>query len=55
MDNKKEDTIYIMKEDFSYFEVLHRSLDEERRKRFLDILVEKAVTRSVGDAVPDER
>jgi len=34
--------MYIKKEDFSYFEGLHKSLDEEKGKRFLEILVKEA-------------
>ncbi|HWR59150.1 MAG TPA: hypothetical protein VN328_09705 [Thermodesulfovibrionales bacterium] len=42
--------MYIKKEDFSYFEGLHKSLDEEEGKKFLDILVKQA-GRRVGEDV----
>ena len=41
--------MYIRKEDFSYFEGLYKSLDEERRKKFLNILVKQAGKRSGAD------
>ena len=56
--------MYIKKEDFSYFEGLHKSLDEAKRKRFLDILIKQAGKRSgedvgkiqvVGDEIFDSR
>ncbi len=30
--------MYIKKEDFKYFEGLYKTLDEERRKKFLDAI-----------------
>jgi hypothetical protein len=39
--------MYIKKEDFNYFEGLYKSLDEAKRKRFLDILV-KAGSKRIG-------
>lgn len=39
--------MYIKKEDFSYFEGLYKSLDEEKQKKFLSLLV-KTVSKSTG-------
>jgi hypothetical protein len=57
--------MYIRKEDFKYFEGLFKSLDEERRKMFLDIIAKEASKRSgeevgrihevVGDEIFDSR
>lgn len=56
--------MYIKKEDFSYFDGLHKSLDEDRKRKFLDILVKQAGKRSgedvgkiqvVGDEIFDSR
>lgn len=41
--------MYIKKEDFSYFEGLYKSFDEEKRKRFMDALLKSGVKRSGGD------
>jgi hypothetical protein len=59
-----EDCMYIKKEDFNYFEGLYKSLDEAKRKKFLDALLKAGVKRSggdiskiqvVGDEIFDER
>ena len=42
--------MYIKKEDFGYFEGLHKSLDEARRKKFLDILL-KAGSKKIGEDI----
>jgi hypothetical protein len=42
--------MYIKKEDFGYFEGLYKSLDEARRKRFLDILL-KAGSKKIGEDI----
>jgi hypothetical protein len=42
--------MYIKKEDFGYFEGLHKSLDEARRKKFLDILL-KAGSKRIGEDI----
>lgn len=42
--------MYIKKEDFSYFEGLHKSLDEEKGKRFLEILV-KTGSKRIGEDI----
>ena len=56
--------MYIRKEDFSCFEGLYKSLDEERRKKFLNTLIKQAGERSgadvdkiqvVGDEIFDSR
>ncbi len=56
--------MYIRKEDFSYFEGLYKSLDEEKSKKFLDILIKQVGKRSgtdvnkiqvVGDEIFDTR
>jgi hypothetical protein len=61
---KEGQRMYVRKEDFSYFEGLYKGLDDERRKKFLDILVKEAGKRSgeevgkiqvVGDEIFDTR
>mgnify|MGYP001609928414 CR=1 FL=1 len=56
--------MYIKKEDFSYFEELYKSLEETRRKKFLDILLKEIGKKAgedvkkiqvVGDEIFDER
>lgn len=42
--------MYIKTEDFTYFETLHKSLDEEKQKKFLSLLM-KTVSNKTG--VPD--
>lgn len=42
--------MYIKKEDLSYFENLSKSLDEEKRKIFLNIIL-KAVSKKIGAEV----
>jgi len=42
--------MYIKKEDFNYFEGLYKSLDEAKRKKFLDILV-KAGSKRIGEEI----
>lgn len=42
--------MYIKKEDFSYFETLYKSLDEVKRKRFLEILL-KAGSKRAGEDI----
>jgi hypothetical protein len=42
--------VYIRKDVFSYFKGLYKSFDEERRKRFLNILVKQARMR-IGEDV----
>jgi len=42
--------MYIKKEDFGYFEGLYKSLDEARRKKFLDILL-KAGSKKIGEDI----
>lgn len=42
--------MYIKKEDFGYFEGLYKSLDETKRKRFLDILL-KAGSKRIGEDI----
>ena len=37
--------MYIRKEDFRYFEGLHKGLDEIGRKRFLEILLKEGSKR----------
>ncbi len=39
--------MYIKKEDFSYFEGLYKSLDEEKKHKFMDIL-RKAGSKKIG-------
>jgi|Deesub1362A_J573_1020465.scaffolds.fasta_scaffold00027_170 hypothetical protein len=41
--------MFIRRDDCSYFESLYKSLDEARRKRFLEILLEAGSERS-GEA-----
>lgn len=41
--------MFIKKEDFNYFDGLYKSMDEERRKKFLNILVKQAGKRSGDD------
>jgi hypothetical protein len=56
--------MYIKKEDFNYFEGLYKSLDEEKRKKFQDILIKAGCKRTgeeikkievVGDEIFDQR
>jgi hypothetical protein len=56
--------MYIKKEDFNYFEGLYKSLDEAKRKRFLEVLLKASSKRVgtditkiqvVGDEIFDER
>ncbi len=56
--------MYIKKIDFNYFEELYKSLEETKRKRFLDILLKEIGKRAgenikkiqvVGDEIFDER
>ncbi|MCL4536219.1 MAG: hypothetical protein M1610_01290 [Nitrospirae bacterium] len=56
--------MYIKKEDFNYFEGLYKSLDEAKRKRFLEILLKAGSKRAgtdiskiqvVGDEIYNER
>lgn len=56
--------MYIMKKDFGYFENLYKSLDEVRRKKFMDILQKSGSKRMgeeiskiqiVGDEIFDQR
>mgnify|MGYP001587402806 FL=1 len=56
--------MYIKKEDFNYFEELYKSLEETKRKRFLDILLKEIGKRAgeyikkiqvVGDEIFNER
>ena len=56
--------MYIKKKDFSYFENLYKSLDEEKRKSFLDILLKSGSKKTgvdvekisvVDDSIFDER
>ena len=56
--------MYIKKEDFGYFEQLHKSLDETRRKKFLEILLKPGSKKAgediskiqvVDDSIYDER
>ena len=56
--------MYIRKEDFDYFEGLYKSLDEAKRKRFLDVLMKAGSKRAgegtgkiqiVGDEIFDVR
>ena len=42
--------MYIKKEDFNYFEGLYKTLDEDRRKRFLNIL-KKAGSKRMGEDI----
>jgi len=42
--------MYIKKEDFSYFEGLYKTLDEEKKNKFLDIL-KKAGSKKIGQDV----
>ena len=42
--------MYIKKNDFAYFEGLYKGLDEERKKKFLDILL-KAGGKKAGEDV----
>ena len=42
--------MYIKKEDFGYFEGLYKSLDEAKRKRFLEILL-KAGSKKIGEDI----
>ncbi len=42
--------MYIKKEDFGYFEGLYKSLDEARRKKFLQLLL-KAGSEKVGEDI----
>jgi len=50
INNEKEDIMYIKKEDFSYFDGLYKSLEEEMAKRFLEILL-KAGSKRIGEDV----
>jgi len=43
--------MYIKKEDFSYFEGLCKSLDEAKRKRFLEVLLKEGSKRSGEDII----
>ncbi len=54
----------MMKEDFDYFESLYESLDETKRKKFLELLVKAGTARSgedesrihvVGEEIFDDR
>ena len=56
--------MYIKKEDFKYFEELYKSLEETKRKKFLDILLKEIGKKAgeyvkkiqvVGDEIFDER
>ena len=56
--------MYIKKEDFGYFEGLYKSLDEAKRKRFLELLLKEGSKRVgediskiqvVDDSIYDER
>lgn len=56
--------MYIKKEDFKYFEGLYKTLDEERRKKFLDAIqkmgskrigIDITKIKVVGDEIFDER
>jgi hypothetical protein len=49
LNKRKEGGLYIKKEDFNYFESLYKSLDEAKRKRFLDILVKVGSKRAGED------
>ena len=42
--------MYIKKEDFSYLEGLYKTLQEDKRKKFLDVLL-KAVEKKVGEDI----
>ena len=42
--------MYIKKEDFGYFETLYKSLEEGKKKRFLEILL-KAGGKKTGEDV----
>ena len=42
--------MYIKKEDFSYLEGLYRTLQEDKRKRFLDILL-KTLGKKAGEDI----
>ena len=41
--------MYIKKEDFSYFEGLYSILDEERKKRFVDLIRKEGGKRAGGE------
>ena len=56
--------MYIKKEDFGYFEGIYKSLDEAKRKRFLELLLKEGSKRVgediakiqvVDDSIYDER
>ena len=56
--------MYIKKEDFGYFEGLYKSLDEAKRKRFLELLLKEGSKRVgediskiqvIDDSIYDER
>lgn len=56
--------MYIKKEDFGYFEGLYKSLDEAKRKRFLELLLKEGSKKAgediakiqvVDDSIYDER
>lgn len=46
----EEKRMYIKKEDFSYLEGLYKTLQEDKRKKFLDVLL-KAVEKKVGEDI----
>ena len=43
--------MYIKKKDFSYFEGLYKSLDETKRKRFLELLLKEGSKRSGEETI----
>lgn len=56
--------MYIKKEDFGYFEGLYKTLDEQKKKKFLDEILKSGSKRSgeeakkinvIDDSIYDER